>query len=91
MDNYINSGKLTPNKINKRNYFAFNQVKGLMHIPEVPKNRGYYEDINNMLQQVARMNEMGKDWWFWLNKLTIIGSVPVQFNNILARVIFCDK
>lgn len=36
LDNYIKAGRLTPIRINKLNYFAINQVKGLIHIPEIP-------------------------------------------------------
>lgn len=57
MDNYINAGKLTPTRINKRNYFAINQVKGLMHIPEVPKVRSFQEDIQRMIQAMASLKE----------------------------------
>jgi hypothetical protein len=61
MDNYIKAGKLTPTRIQKRNYFAINQVKGLMHIPEVPKIRSYQENIRSMLQRVYIMNENGEE------------------------------
>ena len=57
MDNYIKSGKLTPTRINKRNYFAINQVKGLMHIPEIPKVRSFQEDIQRMIQAMASLKE----------------------------------
>jgi predicted RNA-binding protein with RPS1 domain len=62
MDNYIKAGKLTPIRIQKRNYFAINQVKGLMHIPEVPKVRGYYEDIHSILQHINQLNKKCVDW-----------------------------
>ena len=58
MDNYIKSGKLTPTRINKRNYFAINQVKGLMHIPESPKIRSFQEDIQRMIQAMASLEEV---------------------------------
>lgn len=45
MDNYIKAGKLSPTRIQKRNHFAINQVKGLMHIPYSTKIRSYQEDI----------------------------------------------
>ncbi len=61
MDNYIKTGKLTPTRIQKRNYFAINQVKGLMHIPDSPKIRSYQEDIRSMLQRVYIMNEDGEE------------------------------
>ncbi len=61
MDNYIKAGKLTPTRIQKRNYFTINQVKGLMHIPEVPKIRSYQEDIRSMLQRVYIINENGEE------------------------------
>jgi hypothetical protein len=61
MDNYIKAGKLTPTRIQKRNYFAINQVKGLMHIPDSPKFRSYQEDIRSMLQRVYIMNEDGEE------------------------------
>lgn len=62
IDNYIKAGKLKPIRINKRNYFAVSEVNGLMHVPEIPKIRSYQDDIQTMLKQVARMNEMGEDW-----------------------------
>lgn len=57
MDNYIKAGKLTPTRINKRNYFVINEVKGLMHIPEVPKNRSFREDIQRMIQAMANLKD----------------------------------
>jgi hypothetical protein len=62
IDNYIKAGKLKPVRINKRNHFAVTEVKGLMQVPEIPKIRSYQDDIQTMLKQVARMNEMGVDW-----------------------------
>jgi hypothetical protein len=62
MDNYIKAGKLTPVRINKRNHFAVTEVNGLVHVPESPKIRSYQEDIRSMLQQVAKMDELGDDW-----------------------------
>ena len=62
MDNYIKAGKLKPVRINKRNHFAVSEVKGLLYVPESPKIRSYQEDIRSMLQQVAKMDEIGEDW-----------------------------
>lgn len=62
IDNYIKAGKLKPVRINKRNHLAVTEVKGLVHVPEIPKIRSYQDDIQTMLKQVARMNEMGEDW-----------------------------
>ena len=62
IDNYIKAGKLKPVRINKRNHFAVSEVKDLMYVPEIPKIRSYQDDIQTMLKQVARMNEMGEDW-----------------------------
>jgi len=62
MDNYIKAEKLKPTRVNKRNYFAINQVKGLMHIHEVPKVRGYYEDIHSILQHINQLNKKCVDW-----------------------------
>lgn len=62
IDNYIKAGKLKPVRINKRNHFVVTEVKGLVHVPETPKIRSYHDDIQTMLNQVARMNEMGEDW-----------------------------
>ena len=58
MDNYIKEGKLTPTRIKKRNYFAINQVKGLMHIPESPKIRSFQEDIQRLIQAMASLEEV---------------------------------
>lgn len=62
IDNYIKAGKLKPVRINKRNHFAVTEVNGLVHVPESPKIRSYQEDIRSMLQQVAKMDELGDDW-----------------------------
>lgn len=62
IDNYIKAGKLKPVRINKRNHFAVTEVNGLVHVPESPKIRSYHEDIRSMLQQVAKMDEIGEDW-----------------------------
>ena len=62
IDNYIKAGKLKPVRINKRNHFAVTEVNGLVHVPESPKIRSYQEDIRSMLQQVAKMDELGEDW-----------------------------
>lgn len=62
IDNYIKAGKLKPVRINKRNHFAVSEVKGLLYVPESPKIRSYQEDIRSMLQQVAKMDEIGEDW-----------------------------
>ena len=60
IDNYIKAGKLKPVRINKRNHFAVSEVKGLMHVPEVPKIRSFKEDIQRMIQAMASLEE-GKD------------------------------
>lgn len=62
IDNYIKAGKLTPVRISKRNHFAIVEVQGLLHVAESPKIRSYQEDIRSMLQQVAKMDELGEDW-----------------------------
>ena len=62
IDNYIKAGKLKPVRINKRNHFVVSKVKGLLYAPESPKIRSYQEDIRSMLQQVAKMDELGDDW-----------------------------
>ena len=62
IDNYIKAKRLTPVRINKRNHFAVSEVKGLLYVPESPKIRSYQEDIRSMLQQVAKMDEIGEDW-----------------------------
>lgn len=58
LDSYIKAGKLTPTRINKRNYFAINQVKGLMHIPEGPKLRSFQEDIQRMIKAMASLEDL---------------------------------
>ncbi|OYU96256.1 MAG: hypothetical protein CFE21_07560 [Bacteroidetes bacterium B1(2017)] len=62
IDNYIKAKRLTPVRINKRNHFAVSEVKGLLYVTESPKIRSYQEDIRSMLQQVAKMDELGEDW-----------------------------
>jgi hypothetical protein len=62
IDNYIKAGKLKPVRINKRNHFAVSEVKGLLYVPEPHKIKSYQEDIRSMLQQVAKMDEIGEDW-----------------------------
>ena len=34
----------------------------MIHVPETPKIKNYHDDIQTMLQQLARMNELGEDW-----------------------------
>ena len=62
MDNYIKAGKLTPTRIQKRNYFAINQVRGLMYIPPAPVIRTLREDVQIMMGHLAKMEEAGKEW-----------------------------
>lgn len=62
IDNYIKGGKLKLVRINKRYHFPVTEVKGMIHVPETPKIKNYHDDIQTMLQQVARMNELGEDW-----------------------------
>lgn len=62
IDNYIKAGKLKPVRINKRNHFVVSEVKGLLYVPEPTKIKSYQEDICSMLQQVAKMDEIGEDW-----------------------------
>jgi len=62
IDNYIKAGKLKPVRINKRNHFVVSEVKGLLYVQEPPKIKSYQEDIRSMLQQVAKMDEIGEDW-----------------------------
>ena len=62
IDNFIKAGKLTPVRISKRNHFAIAQVQGLLNVAESPKIRSYQEDIRDMLQKVAKMDEIGEDW-----------------------------
>ena len=62
MDNYIKAGKLTPTRIQKRNYFANNQVKGLMYIPPAPVIRTLREDVQIMMGHLAKMEEAGEEW-----------------------------
>lgn len=57
IDNYIKAGKLKPVRINKRNHFAVSEVKGLMHVPEIPKVRSFQEDIQRMIQAMASLKE----------------------------------
>lgn len=57
IDNYIKAGKLKPVRINKRNHFAVTEVKGLMHVPEIPKIRSFQEDIQRMIQAMASLKE----------------------------------
>lgn len=61
IDNYIKAGKLTPTRIQKRNYFAINEVKGLMYIPTAPVIRTFREDVQIMMCHLAKMEEAGED------------------------------
>ena len=62
IDNYIKAGKLKPVRINKRNHFVVSKLKDLLYAPESPKIRSYQEDIRSMLQQIAKMDELGDGW-----------------------------
>ncbi len=62
VDNYIKAGKLTPTRIQKRNYFAINQVKGLMYIPRAPVIRTLREDVQIMMGHLAKIEDAGEEW-----------------------------
>ncbi len=58
IDNYIKAGKLIPTRINKRNYFAINQVKVLMHITEpTPSIQSFQEVIKRMVQAMISLGD----------------------------------
>lgn len=46
---------------------------GELYVPESPKIRSYQEDIRSMLQQVAKMDEMGED-----SSLSIFDHSPLK-------------
>ncbi|MFM1946021.1 MAG: hypothetical protein RL207_304 [Bacteroidota bacterium] len=48
IDNYIKAGKLTPIRVRKWNYFAIDEVKGLMHVPENLRIHSYHENIESL-------------------------------------------
>lgn len=58
IDNYIKAGKLTPTRINKRNYFKVSQVKALMKISEETLVKCGF-DIPWLREQIKPMLEMG--------------------------------
>jgi hypothetical protein len=63
MDNYIKAGKLAPTRIQqKRNYFANNQVKGLIYIPPAPVIRTLREDVQIMMGHLAKIEEASEEW-----------------------------
>jgi hypothetical protein len=61
MDNYIKAGKLTPTRIRKRNYFAIEDVKGLMHVPQLPQISSFRSEAQTLMSRLAKMEEGGKD------------------------------
>jgi hypothetical protein len=61
MDNYIKAGKLTPTRIRKRNYFAIEDVKGLMHVPQLPQISSFRSEAQTLMCRLAKMEEGGKD------------------------------
>ena len=90
MDNYIKAGKLTPTRIRKRNYFAIDDVKRLMHVPEVPKLKSFQEDINWMIKENkmpikhSEYNPYTEAFWKWwpelyneLHTFRITGGEPL--------------
>jgi hypothetical protein len=61
MDNYIKAGKLMPTRIRKRNYFAIEDVKGLMHVPQLPQISSFRSEAQTLMSRLAKMEEGGKD------------------------------
>lgn len=55
MDNYIKAGKLKPTRIRKRNYFAIDDVKRLMHIPQLPQISSFHSDAQILISRLANM------------------------------------
>lgn len=62
IDNYIKAGKLKPVRINKRNHFSVAEVKGLMYVPDTLKIRTLHEEVQIMMEHLAKMEEAGEDW-----------------------------
>ena len=57
MDNYIKEGKLTPTRIRKRNYFAFEDVKKLMHVPLLPQISSFHSDAQILMSRLAKIEK----------------------------------
>ena len=59
MDNYIKAGKLTPTRIRKRNYFAIEDVKGLMHVPQLPQISSFRSEAQTLMSRLAKIEKAG--------------------------------
>ena len=59
MDNYIEEGKLTPTRIRKRNYFAIEDVKKLMHVPQLPQISCFHSDAQILMSRLAKIEKAG--------------------------------
>jgi predicted site-specific integrase-resolvase len=59
MDNYIKAGKLTPTRIRKRNYFAIEDVKKLMHVPQSPQISSFRADAQILMSRLAKIEKAG--------------------------------
>jgi hypothetical protein len=55
MDNYIKAGKLTPTRIRKRNYFVIDDVKRLMHVPQLPQISSFHSNAQILMSRLANM------------------------------------
>jgi len=62
MDNYIKAGKLTPTRIRKRNYFAIEDVKRLMHVPQLPQISSFHSEAQILMRRLAKIEKAGGDW-----------------------------
>jgi hypothetical protein len=59
MDNYIKAGKLTPTRIRKRNYFAIDDVKRLMYVPQLPQISSFHSEAQILMRRIAKIEEAG--------------------------------
>ena len=57
MDNYIKAGKLKPTRIRKRNYFAIEDVKKLMHVPLLPQISSFHSDAQILMSRLAKIEK----------------------------------
>lgn len=62
MDNYIKLGKLTPTRIRKRNFFAIDDVKRLMHVPQLPQISSFRSDAQILMSRLAKIEDAGEEW-----------------------------
>ena len=62
MDNYIKAGELKPTRIRKRNYFAIEDVKRMMQVPQLPQISSFHSDAQILMSRLAKIEKASGEW-----------------------------